>query len=557
MMTTKIMSAPANNDAELVSGTLSGNRDAFGQIVSRYQSLICSLAYSATGSLGQSEDLAQETFITAWKHLSHLRERDKLRAWLCGIARNRINNFLRREGREPIRDAEQLENVAESHSSEPLPRDHTISNEEQAILWRSLERIPEIYREPLVLFYREHQSIEAVALSLDLTEDNVKQRLSRGRKLLQEQVLAFVEGALERTNPGRAFTIGVLAALPAGLITSAKAATVAAAAAKGGMTAKTAGAMGVTGVLGVLATPLLVIFGNYIPYRMGLAEARSDEERRHIKSFYHTIYAVSFGLSTLITAVLYFCCREPDGGRIGALELFQFWFVALVVIYLIALFISAMATARKRRGYYAGILAQEHGGVFPKPAYEFRSKTKLFGLPLVHVRIGDRFDVLRKPVTAWIAVANYAVGGLFAFGGVAVAPFSIGGLTIGLLPFGGLALGIMPFGGLGLGVLAFGGIVIGWQAIGGCALAWKAAVGGLAIAHDFALGGVAHAAQANNDLARQFVDANLFFQCVQAMNRHWVWMNFIWIAPLFIQWQIIARSRRREQTNPQTTQPVK
>jgi len=167
----------------------------------------------------------------------------------------------------------------------------------------------------------------------------------------------------------------------------------------------------------------------------------------------------------------------------------------------------------------------------------------------VHVRIGDRFDVLRKPVKAWIAVANYAVGGLFAFGGVAVAPFSIGGLTIGLLPFGGLALGIMPFGGLGLGVLAFGGIVIGWQAIGGCALAWKAAVGGLAIAHDFALGGVAHAAQANNDLAKQFVDANLFFRCVQAVNRHWVWMNFIWITPLFIQWRIIARSRRIEQKN--------
>src|SRR5882757_7206032 len=300
MMTTKIMTAGANNDAELVSGTLAGDRDAFSQIVSRYQSLVCSLAYSATGSLGQSEDLAQETFITAWKHLAHLRERDKLRSWLCGIARNRINSFLRRESREPVREAESLEEISESHAPGPLPAEQTITNEEQAILWRSLERIPEIYREPLVLFYREHQSIEAVAQSLDLTEDNVKQRLSRGRKLLQEQVLAFVEGALERTNPGRAFTIGVLAALPAAMMTSAKAATIAVAAAKGGMTAKTAGAMGAAGVLGVLATPLLVIFGNFIPYRMGLAEARSDEERRHIKSFYHTIYAVSFGLSTLI-----------------------------------------------------------------------------------------------------------------------------------------------------------------------------------------------------------------------------------------------------------------
>src|ERR1700690_2481960 len=114
MMTINMISAAGSNDADLVNATLGGNRDAFGQIVSRYQSLICSLAYSATGSLGQSEDLAQETFITAWRHLGHLRERDKLRAWLCGIARNRINGFLRREGREPVRDAEPLEEISES-----------------------------------------------------------------------------------------------------------------------------------------------------------------------------------------------------------------------------------------------------------------------------------------------------------------------------------------------------------------------------------------------------------------------------------------------------------
>src|SRR5579862_7652507 len=148
MMTLKTtMPAAANNDAELVNGTLAGNRDAFSQIVSRYQSLICSLTYSATGNLGHSEDLAQETFISAWKHLGHLRERDKLRAWLCGIARNRINNFLRREGRQPIREAEPLENVPDSPAPGPLPGEQTISNEEQAILWRSLERIPHLYRE--------------------------------------------------------------------------------------------------------------------------------------------------------------------------------------------------------------------------------------------------------------------------------------------------------------------------------------------------------------------------------------------------------------------------
>src|SRR3954470_12682687 len=121
MMTRTMTSAASQNDSDLVGASLSGNRDAFGHIVSRYQSLICSLAYSATGSLSQSEDLAQDTFVTAWKQLRDLREPEKLRAWLCGIARNLINNFLRKEGREPSHRAESLEEISAGQAPEPLP----------------------------------------------------------------------------------------------------------------------------------------------------------------------------------------------------------------------------------------------------------------------------------------------------------------------------------------------------------------------------------------------------------------------------------------------------
>ena len=291
MMTSNLMPVAANNDAELVNGTLAGNRDDFSQIVSRYQSLICSLAYSATGSLGQSEDLAQETFITAWKHLGHLRERDKLRAWLCGIARNRINSFLRREGREPNHQAGSIEEISESHSPEPLPVDHTISNEEQAILWRSLERIPEIYREPLVLFYREHQSIEAVAEKLELTEDNVKQRLSRGRKLLAEEVTAFVEGALAKTSPGKKFTLGVIAALPLASA-SAKAATLGGALAKAGAVAKG------TTLIGSLGGLLATVGALYFSLRARVDDTKSPRERNFLQrmmGFQIVFYALLLG----------------------------------------------------------------------------------------------------------------------------------------------------------------------------------------------------------------------------------------------------------------------
>src|SRR5256885_66849 len=294
-----------SSDFELVTQSLAGNRDAFGWIVARYQSLICSLAYGATGSLSQSEDLAQETFVTAWKQLADLREPEKLRSWLCRISRNLTYDALRRQGREPIHKAEPLEEIQESPAPEPLPSDYTISREEEAILWRSIERIPESYRRPLVLYYREHQSVENVAAVLDLSEDAVKQRLSRGRKLLHEQVLAFVEGALERTSPGKAFTMGVLAALPAFTI-SAKAAAVGVAAAKTGTTAKVAAT---SGLFSAMLAPALGFLGSYIGYRTGMEGAQSDLEREHIKRFYRILVTGILGF--FVGSCLLMVCATP------------------------------------------------------------------------------------------------------------------------------------------------------------------------------------------------------------------------------------------------------
>jgi len=286
MITTEAMSTMELNDAELVAESLGGNREAFRQIVERYQTLICSVAYCATGNVSQSEDLAQQTFVSAWKQLAELREPEKLRPWLCRIARFLISKEFRRLGREPAHAAESLAAVEEWVSPEPLPPDHAISEEEKAILWRSLERIPEIYREPLVLFYREHQSIAAVAQDLELSEDAVKQRLSRGRKLLQEQFLAFVAGALKQTTPGQTFTLGVMASLPL-LAATAKAATATATAAKGGAVAKATGAGAFLQTLAALS-PLLLL-GGFFGYKMGGDARRSAQQRESVATFWRIL----------------------------------------------------------------------------------------------------------------------------------------------------------------------------------------------------------------------------------------------------------------------------
>jgi RNA polymerase sigma factor (sigma-70 family) len=342
MMTTEAMQRAENNDAELVAGSLDGNRDAFRLIVERYQTLISSLAYCATGSVCRSEDLAQETFVSAWKQLAELREPAKLRPWLCSIARFLISKEFRRQGREPDHAAESLEAVDEWVSPEPLPPDQVISDEEKAILWRSLERIPEIYREPLVLFYREHQSIEAVAQDLGLSEDVVKQRLSRGRKLLQEQFLAFVAGALKQTSPGKTFTLGVIAALPL-LATTAKAATVGTALAQHGSVAAKTTVLG--GFLDA-SSKILVGFvywmapvlplGGYIGYKMGGDRQHSERARRSVATFWRIMGASMLLLVFLPPLLLAWFEKNLSHARVSALGGIWMDFLIPVFIYGVA-----------------------------------------------------------------------------------------------------------------------------------------------------------------------------------------------------------------------------
>jgi hypothetical protein len=196
-------------------------------------------------------------------------------------------------------------------------------------------------------------------------------------------------------------------------------------------------------------------------------------------------------------------------------------------------------------------LAKEYGGNFPPSAYEYYSRLSLFGLPLVHVRVGDRFDVVRGPVKAWIAIgSSHAVGVIFASGGIAVAPISFGGIAIGVFSFGAIAMGMFPIGAISLGVWAYGGLAIGWQVFCGVGIAWNAAMGGMAIAHDFANGSIAHAVQANTEIAAQFFGQSLFFRCAKVVSDHGFLLMLGWIIPLVLQSRIVARARRRrEQAN--------
>ncbi|HEY3864447.1 MAG TPA: sigma-70 family RNA polymerase sigma factor [Verrucomicrobiae bacterium] len=290
-------------DEELVRQSLAGDQDAFGQIVSRYQSLICALTYSATGNLGRSEDLAQQTFVTAWQQLRTLREPARLRSWLCGVARVLVKSAFRHEKREPTSGAQWMETVPDLPSAEPLPSQELIRREEEAILWRALSQIPESYREAMILYYRERQSVQRVAEELELSPDAVRQRLARGRKLLHEEVATLVEGALARSRPGESFTVSVLAALPLAAATSATAAALSGTGAKVTTAVKVASAAALGGaVIG----PVLGLFGGICGAWFGIKNTRSPRERQFMvrMTFVTALYVFVF-LAALFGLLFY------------------------------------------------------------------------------------------------------------------------------------------------------------------------------------------------------------------------------------------------------------
>ena len=107
--------------------------------------------------------------------------------------------------------------------------------------------------------------------------------------------------------------------------------------------------------------------------------------------------------------------------------------------------------------------------------YEYISPIKVFGLPLIHVRLGYGPRLAK---------------GIIAIGNCAVGVVALGGYSLGLLSFGGLSLGLLfALGGVSFGLAALGGLAVGGFAVGGCAVGQWLAIGGGAFSNYLAIGG--------------------------------------------------------------------
>ena len=124
------------SEIELLKASLQGQTPAFETIVKKYQSLICAITYSATGSVDKSEELAQQAFIKCWKNLGQLKDLSKFRAWLCSIARHVINDSYRKRKHDITSEAITMDSIQDHPSEDTGPVEAAISKEREAIVIR-------------------------------------------------------------------------------------------------------------------------------------------------------------------------------------------------------------------------------------------------------------------------------------------------------------------------------------------------------------------------------------------------------------------------------------
>ncbi|HEY9155710.1 MAG TPA: RNA polymerase sigma factor [Opitutaceae bacterium] len=471
------------SDETLVIRSLGGDRDAFEEIVRRYQTLLCSVAYSSNGNVSQSEDIAQETFVTAWTQLADLREPARLKSWLCGIARNLAHNAHRRDARRGTESLENLEPMREPASPEALPDETAARGDDEALAWRALENVPEIYRETLVLYYRQHQSIEHVAASLEISEETVRQRLSRGRKALQDQVLALLGTTLTRTVPAVAFTTSVMSALPiTGLPAARTAGTVAAGAAgAGGVVAKASSVAKVSLLAlfgGAALSTLLGAVGLSVGNRVAEEMTDSARERMYMRVRGRKLW-IFVSVLVLVLSILYFGLPFVLNTSVPVLAISG---IVFVTAWAFAIFVYARETTRRQLQIRSEEVAN-HSAMAGTPARTYVSAKKILGLPLLAIDLGST-----RPVRGWIAIGHIAQGGLLAIGQLAIGPIAFGACGIGLISFAAIGMGLVSFSALAVGWWAAGAFAFGYDAMAGVAIASHLAAGGVAWASQFAEG---------------------------------------------------------------------
>jgi RNA polymerase sigma-70 factor (ECF subfamily) len=186
-------------DAELVALARQGDRQAFGELVTRHQSAVYRAALAAVGSPAEAEDAAQDAFISAYRRLGSFRGDASFKTWLLTIAWNHAMN--RRRGIQRwlnrsapggrwwgTRDGEIPDGTADLPSDAPSPEQAAADAELRRDISHEIRALSPKLRDALLLAQSGEYTYEEIAAMLGTADGTIKWRVSEARRVLKRRL---------------------------------------------------------------------------------------------------------------------------------------------------------------------------------------------------------------------------------------------------------------------------------------------------------------------------------------------------------------------------------
>jgi len=177
----------------LVNRAKSGNLDAFGAIVGRFQDMALAYAYSVLGDFHLAEDAAQEAFIQAYRDLNALREPAAFPGWFRRIVFKHCDRITRGKRLPTV----PLDAVLEAADNAPGPAEAAESRETRETVLSAIHALPEQERTVTTLFYINGYTQKDVAEFLEVPVTTVNNRLHSSRTLLKERMVQMVNDEMK------------------------------------------------------------------------------------------------------------------------------------------------------------------------------------------------------------------------------------------------------------------------------------------------------------------------------------------------------------------------
>lgn len=185
-------------DEELVARAIEGDLDSFNQLVLRWERRIYALAYRTIGREEEARDIAQETFLRAFRAIRGFKGQAKFSSWLYRIALNLCHDWMRRERRSPIvhlpegpgsPGSESVMDLVVDQPSPAEPIDDTVSRREiTRSVARAMALLPEEQRTAIILKEYHGLTFQEIADLLECPLSTVKTRLYQGLAVLRREL---------------------------------------------------------------------------------------------------------------------------------------------------------------------------------------------------------------------------------------------------------------------------------------------------------------------------------------------------------------------------------